>query len=69
MIWSGITGWPNSTEVGQLGRYGYQGAAMRWMCRAKMGRWGQDAVNSRGKKQTNVHEQRGGGATMLFIGT
>jgi hypothetical protein len=35
---------------------GFKKQHLAWIRRAKMGRLGQDAVNSRGKKQTNVHE-------------
>ena len=44
------------TEVGQLGGYEFQGVILAQIGRAKMDRWGQGAVNSRGKRQTNVHE-------------
>ena len=44
------------TEVGQLGGHGFQGEFFGKMGHEKMARWVQGAVNSRGKRQTNVHE-------------
>ena len=41
------------TEVGQLGGYGFQGAIFGLDGSCKDGKWGQGAVNSRGKRQTN----------------
>jgi hypothetical protein len=44
------------TEVGQLGGYAFQGATFGVDGSSKDGRRRSDAVNSREKKQTNVHE-------------
>jgi hypothetical protein len=35
---------------------GFKERFLAWMGRAKMASWGQGALNSRGKRQTNVHE-------------
>ena len=44
------------TEVGQLGGYGFQGAIFGVDGSRKDGKMGSGAVNSRGKRQTNVHK-------------
>jgi hypothetical protein len=43
------------TEVRQIGGHGCQGAWRGWV-EQRWEKWDRDAVNSRGKKQTNVHE-------------
>jgi hypothetical protein len=40
----------------RMSTMGFKEQHLVWMGRAKLGRWGQGAVNSRGKRQTNVHE-------------
>jgi hypothetical protein len=44
------------TEVGQLGGYGFQGATFGVDGPRKDGKMGSGAVNSRGKRKSNVHE-------------
>jgi hypothetical protein len=54
MIWSGTTGWALKSDSWEDMRF--KDRFLAWMGRAKMARWGQGAVNSRGKRQTNVHK-------------
>ena len=44
------------TEVGQLGGYGFQRAIFGVDGSCKNGTMGSECCNSRGKRQTNVHE-------------
>jgi len=67
MIWSGITGWPNSTEVGQLGRYGYQGAAMSVDVSSKDGKMGSGCCKFQGEEADNrVRAERGRGNDVVY---
>jgi hypothetical protein len=54
MIRSGTTGWALTSDSWE--DMGFKERFLAWMGRAKMARWGQGAVNSRGKRQTSVHE-------------
>ena len=54
MILSGTTGW--ALKSGSWEDTGFEEQFLAQMGRAKMVRWGQGAVNCRGKRQTNVHE-------------
>jgi hypothetical protein len=53
MIWSGTIG--SALKSDSWEDMGFKERFLAWMGRAKMARWGQGAVNSRGKRQTNMH--------------